>query len=188
MITYDHIMVRFGELSTKGKNKKDFINALAINIKNGLKEYTDLTFDVRYDHIYIELNGTDYKPVMDRLTEISGIHALSLVHKCEKDIEVIKEHALELFKLETGKTFKIVTKRSDKAYPLISDQINRLVATHLFKNVPDIKVDVHNPEIELGIEIRVEAAYIFASTVEGAGGYPLGVGGKTMHLLSGGLA
>ena len=187
MITYDHIMVRFGELSTKGKNKKDFINALAINIKNALKEYKDLVFDVRYDHIYIELNGTDYKPVMDRLTEISGIHALSLVHKCEKDIEVIKEHALELFKLETGKTFKIVTKRSDKSYPLISDQINRLVATHLFKNVPDIKVDVHNPEIELGIEIRAEAAYIFASTVEGAGGYPLGVGGKTMHLLSGGI-
>ena len=145
MITYDHIMVRFGELSTKGKNKKDFINALAINIKNALKEYSNLVFDVRYDHIYIELNGTDYKPVMDRLTEISGIHALSLVHKCEKDIEVIKEHALELFKLETGKTFKIVTKRSDKSYPLISDQINRLVATHLFKNVPDIKVDVHNP-------------------------------------------
>ena len=187
MITYDHIMVRFGELSTKGKNKKDFINALAINIKNALKEYKDLVFDVRYDHIYIELNGTDYKPVMDRLTEISGIHALSLVHKCDKDIEVIKEHALELFKLEKGKTFKIVTKRSDKTYPLISDQINRLIATHFFKNVPDIKVDVHNPDIQLGIEIRAEAAYIFATTIEGAGGYPLGVGGKSMHLLSGGI-
>ena len=187
MITYDHIMVRFGELSTKGKNKKDFINALAINIKNALKEYKDLVFDVRYDHIYIELNGIDYKPVMDRLTEISGIHALSLVHKCDKDIEVIKEHALELFKLEKGKTFKIVTKRSDKSYPLISDQINRLVATYFFKNIPDIKVDVHNPEIQLGIEIRAEAAYIFATTIEGAGGYPLGVGGKTMHLLSGGI-
>ena len=122
MITYDHIMVRFGELSTKGKNKKDFINALAVNIKNALKEYTSLDFDVRYDHIYIGLNDTDYHPIMDRLTEISGIHALSLVHKCDKDIEVIKEHALELFKLETGKTFKVVTRRSDKSYPLISDQ------------------------------------------------------------------
>ena len=187
MIDYDYIMVRFGELSTKGKNKKDFIKVLFNNISYALKEYASIKIISRYDHIYVYLNGNNYEPIIEILQDISGIHALSLVHKCEKDIEVIKEHALELFKLETGKTFKIVTKRSDKAYPLISDQINRLVATHLFKNVPDIKVDVHNPEIELGIEIRAEAAYIFASTVEGAGGYPLGVGGKTMHLLSGGI-
>jgi len=187
MITYDRIMVRFGELSTKGKNKKDFINALALNIKNSLKEYKDLQFEVMYDHIYVELNGIDYKPVLDRLTEVSGIHALSLVHRCEKDINVIKEHALELFKLETGKTFKIVAKRGDKSFPMISDQINRTVATYFFQNVPGIKVDVHNPEVEMGIEIRNEAAYIFSHTVEGAGGYPLGVGGKSMHLLSGGI-
>lgn len=187
MITYDRIMVRFGELSTKGKNKKDFINALALNIKNSLKEYKELQYEVMYDHIYVELNGTNFEPVLERLTEVSGIHALSLVHRCEKDIEVIKEHALELFKLESGKTFKVVAKRSDKSFPLISDQINRIIAGHFFRNVPGISVDVHNPEITIGIEIRNEAAYIFTRTIEGAGGYPLGVGGKSMHLLSGGI-
>jgi len=187
MIKYDHIMVRFGELSTKGKNKKDFIDALAFNIKNALKEFKELSFDVRYDHIYIKLNDADYEKVLSRLKDISGIHALSLVHKCEKDIEVIKEHALELFKLEDGKTFKIQAKRSDKTYPMISDEINRTIATHLFKNVSDIKVDVHNPDILLCIEVREDAAYIFTNTIEGSGGYPLGVGGKTMHMLSGGI-
>ena len=186
MIKYDRIMIRFGELSTKGKNKKDFIRVLYNNIKRSLKEFPSLSFELRFDHIYVILNDEDYEPVLNRLKEISGIQGLSLVFKCEKDIDVIKESCLELIKLEEGKTFKIECKRSDKRFPLISDQIKRIVAGNILKNT-QFRVDVHNPDILLSIEIHDEGAYIFSSTVLGCGGYPLGVGGKTMHMLSGGI-
>ena len=187
MINYDHIMVRFGELNTKGKNKKDFINTLASNIKAALKEWPNLTLENRYDHIYVGLNNTPYEEVMERLQEVSGIHALSLVYRCEKDVNIIKENALALIREEEGKTFKVKVKRGDKTFPLISDEITRIVAGHILRNSPNLKVDVHNPDILLSIEVRQEAAYIFTKTVPGAGGYPLGVGGKTMHMLSGGI-
>ena len=187
MITYDHIMIRFGELSTKGKNKKDFIRTLADNVKNALKDWTSLSFETRYDHIYVGLNNLPYEPIIERLQDVSGIHALSLVYRCSKDIEDIKNSALALMQEEKPKTFKVKVKRSDKTYPIISDDITRIVAAHVLRNTPDLKVDVHNPETLLSIEVRQEAAYIFTKTVLGAGGYPLGVGGKTMHMLSGGI-
>ena len=187
MITYDHIMIRFGELSTKGKNKKDFIRTLADNVKNALKDWPELSFETRYDHIYVGLNNLPYEPVMERLQDVSGIHALSLVYRASKDLEDIKNSALALMKEENAKTFKVKVKRGDKTYPMISDEITRVVAAHVLRNTPDLKVDVHNPEVLLSIEVRQEAAYIFTKTVLGAGGYPLGVGGKTMHMLSGGI-
>ena len=187
MITYDHIMIRFGELSTKGKNKKDFIRTLADNIKNALKDWPELSFETRYDHIYVGLNNLPYEPIIERLQDVSGIHALSLVYRASKDIEDIKNSALALMKEEHGKTFKVKVKRGDKTYPIISDEITRIVAGHVLRNTPELKVDVHNPEILLSIEVRQEAAYIFCKTFLGAGGYPLGIGGKTMHMLSGGI-
>ncbi len=187
MINYDHIMVRFGELNTKGKNKKEFIRTLGVNIKNALKDFDKLSLEVRYDHIYVGLNDTPYQEVLERLQEVSGIYALSLVYRCQKDIEIIKSSALTLIKEEEGKTFKVKVKRGDKTFPLISDEITRIVAGHILRNSPELKVDVHNPDILLSIEVRQEAAYIFTKTVLGAGGYPLGVGGKTMHMLSGGI-
>lgn len=188
MITYDHIMVRFGELSTKGKNKINFIRVLFHNCQRALKEFDKLHIYMRHDHIYVELNGVDYKPVIERLQEVSGIQGLSLVHKSlDRDIENIKNISLELIKQEAGKTFKVHVKRTDKKYPLISDQITRIVAGHILKSGLGLTVDVHNPDIMLSIEVRDEAVYIFSHTFPGAGGYPLGVGGKAMHMLSGGI-
>ena len=188
MINYDHIMVRFGELNTKGKNKKDFIKTLAVNIRNALKDFPNLSFETRYDHIYVGLNNMGYEPVLDRLQEVSGIYALSLVYRSEKDVDIVKQNALALIQEEEGRTFKVKVKRGDKTFPLVSDEITRIVAGHILKNSNDrFKVDVHNPDILLSIEVRNEATYIFTKTVLGAGGYPLGVGGKTMHMLSGGI-
>ena len=187
MITYDHIMIRFGELSTKGKNKKDFIRILADNVRNALKDWPELSFETRYDHIYVGLNNLPYLPIVERLQDVSGIRGLSLVYRASKDLEDIKESALNLIKEEEGKTFKVKVKRGDKTYPLISDEITRIVAGHILRNSPNLKVDVHNPDILLSIEVRNEASYIFCKTYLGAGGYPLGVGGKTMHMLSGGI-
>ena len=186
MISYDYIMVRFGELSTKGKNKNEFIRCLYLNIKHALKEFDGLVVETRYDHIYVHLNGNDYEPVISRLQDVSGIHALSLVHKTENDIEKIKADSLELIKQEKGKTFKVNCKRGNKQFPMVSDEIVRAVAPVILKNT-ELKVDVHNPDILLQIEVRNEGTYIFVKTFEGAGGYPLGVGGKSMHMLSGGI-
>lgn len=185
-MNYDHIMVRFGELSTKGKNKKDFIRLLGKNIKNALKEYPSLTFDILYDHIYVKLNGMDEKQVIGKLQDVSGIYSLSLVLKTSDEIENIKEKSLELISNEEGKTFKIKCKRSNKSYPLNSEEIIPLVAGNILAHT-NLKVDVHNPDISMSIEIRDEAAYIFAHTYLGAGGYPLGIGAKTMMMISGGI-
>ena len=186
MISYDHIMVRFGELSTKGKNKKEFISILFFNIKHALKEFPNVTVSSRYDHIYVHLNGENEEPIIARLQDVSGIQALSLVHKCENDIEVIKAASLELIKHEEGKTFKVKVKRGNKRFPMDSDQITRVVAPVILRNT-ELKVDVHNPDILLQIEVRDEGTYIFTKTISGAGGYPLGVAGKSMHMLSGGI-
>ena len=165
MIKYDHIMVRYGELSTKGKNKGDFIHTLFINIKRALKDFPEVELKERHDHIYIQLNNYDYNPIIERLQDVSGIQGLSLVYKAtDRDIDNLKDLSLKLIKNEKGKTFKVNVKRSDKSYPLISDQITRIVAGHILKKMGDrLKVDVHNPDIMLSIEVRAEAAYIFCT-------------------------
>ena len=186
MVSYDHIMVRFGELSTKGKNKKDFIRILYTNIKHSLSDFPLLTFETRYDHIYVHLNGQDYEPVISRLQDVSGIQGLSLVCKVDNDIKQIQDASLELIKLEEGKTFKVKAKRANKRFEINSETITRMVAPVILKNT-NLKVDVHNPDILLNIEVRDEGTYIFVKTYLGAGGYPLGVAGKSMHMLSGGI-
>jgi len=183
---YDHIMVRFGELSTKGKNKKEFIRILARNIRNALRDFSSLEFIVRLDHIYIKLNDVDPDEIIPILQGISGIHALSLVLKTDDEINNVKKVCLDLIKQEEGQTFKVHSRRANKKYPIISDQINREVAGEILRNT-SLKVDVHNPDILLSIEMREEGCYIFTKTYQGAGGYPLGVGGKIMHMLSGGI-
>lgn len=183
---YDYIMIRFGELSTKGKNKKDFIRLLTKNIKLNLCNFKNLTFETFYDHIYVKLNDEDYKEVITSLQDVSGIHSMSLVLRTEDNIENLKKVCLELISQEEGKTFKVKAKRANKAYPIISDQINRIIAGEILKNT-SLTVDVHNPDILLSIEIRNEGAYVFTKTFKGAGGYPLGAGGRIMHMLSGGI-
>lgn len=163
MIKYDYIMIRFGELSTKGKNKKQFIHLLFNNIKHSLKDFPSITIEERYDHIYVKLNDEDYREVIERLQDISGIQAMSLVHRSESDIEVIKKDVLELVKQEKGETFKVTCKRSNKKFPMVSDDIIRNVAPVILKNT-SLKVDVHNPDILVSIEVREEGAYIFTST------------------------
>ncbi|MCI6357382.1 MAG: tRNA 4-thiouridine(8) synthase ThiI [Erysipelotrichaceae bacterium] len=183
---YDHIMVRFGELSTKGKNKKDFIFRLGDNIRNALKEYKSLTYQVRMDHIYIKLNDENPETVIERLKDVSGIYSFSLVIKTDTDIENLKNVVLDLLLKENKKTFKMRAKRADKLYPIISDDINRIIAGHVLKN-SEYKVDVHNPDVLVSITIRNDAAYIYTSDILGAGGYPLGVGGKALMMMSGGI-
>ena len=183
---YDHIMVRFGELSTKGKNKHEFIKVLARNIKGALSDFNNIEIISKFDHIYVKLNDNDPEKIIEILQDVSGIQGLSLVLLTDDNIENLRKVCLELVKQEEGKTFKVHARRANKKYPLISDQINREIAKVILQNT-DLKVDVHNPDILVSIEIREEGAFVFTHTYKGAGGYPLGVGGKIMHMLSGGI-
>ncbi|MDD3383627.1 MAG: tRNA uracil 4-sulfurtransferase ThiI [Bacilli bacterium] len=183
---YEHILIRFGELNTKGKNKKDFIIALFHNIKKVLKKFEKLEFLRAHDRIYIHLNGEDENEVIKILKEVSGIANMSLVTKTSKDITSIINVALDLALQQEVGTFKVKTTRSDKSFPYHSDEINRSVANEILNNTKH-HVDVHNPDFYVKIEIRNEGAFIFSNVIKGAGGYPLGVGGKALALISGGI-
>ncbi len=185
-MTGKHFMIRFGELSTKGDNKKQFIQSLGKNVRHALKDFPSLTFQVTHDHIFVGVNEEDEEAVLSRLQEVSGIQRISLVLPVEKDIDKIAELALELAKKENGKTFKIETKRIDKSFPLKSYEICVKVADHILEN-SSYAVDVHNPDVTIHVEIAESSAYVYAHEYPGCGGYPLGMNGKVLLLLSGGI-
>jgi thiamine biosynthesis protein ThiI len=183
----DIVMVRFGELSTKGKNIADFIRKLGDNIRIALHDFKNLKFDIKHDHIYIELNGEDFEAVASRLKMVPGLLSFSLVEALPRDMEKVKARALEMALNSSKKTFKIITKRTDKLFPLVSDQINRTVAGYILQNDPNIKVDVHTPELEIHITVREDVIYIYSESIPGLGGYPVGVAGKALMMISGGI-
>ncbi len=185
---YNHILVRFGELTTKGKNRKTFIQKLYKNTKEALKEFPALTYQLTYDRLYILLNGENQEAVCVRLKKVFGIHSFSLALKVETDLENIKEAACYLINTTEGQTFKIDTKRNDKSFPMQSQDISRAVAGYIFHNSQkDLKVDVHHPEIRIRIELRAKETYVMNDVIYGAGGYPVGIGGKALLMLSGGI-
>ncbi len=180
------IMVRYGELSTKGKNKKDFIDCLARNIKRMLIKYDSLTYEVKRDHIYIHLNDENLNEVSSVLQNVSGLSSFSYVYRIDNNLEKMKEFALNLLLKENKKTFKIRAKRVDKTFPMVSDEINRHIAGYILSH-SDYKVDVHNPDVLVSLTIREDFTYIYTNDIQGLGGYPLGMQGKAMMMLSGGI-
>ncbi|MBS4976532.1 MAG: tRNA 4-thiouridine(8) synthase ThiI [Eubacterium sp.] len=185
-MTYDHILVRFGELSTKGKNRKDFIKRLLTNVKNALRDFNELTYERTHDRMYIMLNGEDHEAVAKHLQQVFGISSFSFAVKVASDIEVIKQTCLVLAKQSDAQTFKIEARRSFKQFPMVSDEINREVAGEILRNT-DIKVNVREPQLRIQIELHQEATYIMTGKIKGNGGYPVGVGGKALVMLSGGI-
>lgn len=183
---YDHILIRYGELALKGKNRKVFIKQLTSNIKKALSAFPALEYDAQHDRMYIFLNGEPSDEVSEIISKVFGISSLSLAVKVESDMDAILNACLQILPLEDEKTFKVAARRSDKMFPLISDQINRQVATAVLKN-SNWKVDVHHPDIKIIVEVHHDATYIMTNRIEGAGGMPTGAGGKAMLLLSGGI-
>lgn len=183
---YTTILVRFGELNTKGKNKKTFIQKLFTNIKRALKNYPNLEYIKAHDRIYIELNDEDPKSVCDSLEIVSGIQNFSLAVRVEKDKDAIVNKAYELACLKEGKTFKVKVKRADKNFPHHSDDMVRFIASKILKE-SNFKVNVHEPDFYVQADIRLEGAFVFTNVIQGAGGFPLGIGGKALLLMSGGI-
>lgn len=186
---YDRILIRYGEISTKGRNRNKFIDKLRKSVRKAIEDFPKAHVQSDRDRMYVLLNGEDGIKVSERLKNVFGIQSFSPAVKVEKDITVMKAAALDLFKrlYSDGKTFKITGKRSDKKFELDTNEINYEFGGYLLTNIPGLKVDVKNPDINLQIEVRDEAAYLSAETIRGAAGLPVGSSGKAMLMLSGGI-
>lgn len=186
---YAEIMVRYGELSTKGKNRMRFINQLKRNIQHVLSVYPDVSIRSTRDRTHIYLNGTDYQVVAEDLTKIFGIQAFSPVYKVEKDVLALKAAVQTIMQelYRDGLTFKISTKRSDHAFELDSRDLNQLLGAAVFEVLPKIQAQMKGPDVNLKVEIREDAAYLSHEEIKGAGGLPVGTSGRGMLMLSGGI-
>jgi tRNA uracil 4-sulfurtransferase len=179
------IFIKYGELSTKKNNKNYFIKVLKNNIEKNINNI-EVTYD--FGRMFINVLDNNYDLVIDKLKDIFGIHEIVICEKYnELDIESIKENTLNSIKNLEFKTFKVETKRSNKSYPIKSIEVSKLIGGYILKNIPNIKVDVNNPELLINIEIRNEEVLIYHESIPGIGGYPVGTLGKGLLMLSGGI-
>lgn len=187
---YDEIMVRYGELSTKGHNKRHFIERLGTNVRDALHKFPDVKVHPKADRMHVVLNGTDSNEVMKHLKLVFGIQTFSPVVKVAKNYDDVRQAAHELManQIDGPHTFKIETKRSDHHFKMDTFQMNRQLGGDLLDDFPDkLTVDVHHPDITVLVEIRLDAIYISSEVIPGAGGLPVGTAGKGMMMLSGGI-
>lgn len=185
-INYDHVVVRYGELSTKGKNRKDFTRQLTSNIKKRLKDHSALTYNTLHDGLFIKLNGEDYKTIRKELKDVFGYSYFSGAIRVNKDIDELKKVTLSLAESHEAKTFKIATKRHDKSFPMRSDEINRALAGNILHNT-SLLVDVHQPDLMIYVSVDKDFIYVMDEKVRGGGGYPTGINGMAMVMMSGGI-
>ncbi|QHZ48058.1 tRNA uracil 4-sulfurtransferase ThiI [Bacillus sp. NSP9.1] len=186
---YDYILIRFGEISTKGKNRRLFVDRLKRNMKMVLRDFKNIRYESTRDRMTLMLNGEDAEPVIARLKHVFGIQSFSLAVKCETNLDSIKETALASVQQQykPGDTFKVSTKRAYKQFELNTNEMNAEIGGHILRNTDSLSVDVHSPDIHLRIEIREDATYLTFRDEKGAGGLPVGSGGKAMLMISGGI-
>ncbi|CRH92098.1 Probable tRNA sulfurtransferase [Chlamydia trachomatis] len=188
-MNYSEIMVRYGELSTKGKNRMRFINKLKNNIQEALFIYPDVTVHFDRDRGHVYLNGTDYQPVAASLQKIFGIQNFAPSYKVEKSVSALRQAVQDIMKAiyKEGMTFKVAARRSDHSFELDSRDLNQELGGAVFEAIPNVQVQMKSPDITLRVEIREDAAYISHEEIKGAGGLPVGTSGKGMLMLSGGI-
>lgn len=179
------IMIQYGELTTKKANRKIFVQKLRQQVELVLKEY-DVTITHNLIRMYIESELKDLNDIVTKLKNVFGIHGIIIGYSVDTNIDKISEKALALAQSKPYQTFKIETKRADKEFPMHSDQMNRAIASVILQNT-DLKVDVHTPDLLLKIEIRKDKTVLYSDTIKGLGGYPVGVQGKGLLMLSGGI-
>jgi thiamine biosynthesis protein ThiI len=185
---YDYILVKYGDLTLKGKNQHIFRR----NINNQMvfkMEHLNIDFKFQHDLAVIQLNQVEPEKVIDILDHISGLSSYALTKACDFDLDTIIDYSVEIIQKEITqpKRFKIETKRADKNVPLTSLEISQKVAKKILGRCQNLKVDVHNPEETLFIEVRNDQTYIYLRKIEGIGGYPTSMGGRGLVMLSGGI-
>ena len=196
---YNSIIVIYGEIGIKGKNRYIFENKLIKNIKNMLKPIDKFNVYKEYGRVYVDLGDYEYDEVCEEVKKVFGVvgvcPAVKVLRNNEEDVEVayqkLKETALQMLeeKIENGaKTFKVESRRGDKSFRLTSQDMSIDIGGYLLSNVGDrIKVDINNPEVKIRCELRENNVVVYSDTVPGYGGLPIGTNGKAMSLLSGGI-
>jgi len=180
------ILIKYGELTTKKDNRKVFINILSRYLSEKLKDF-NVKIIKDYARMYISFDEVYQEEILSVLKNTFGIHAFNLAYKVNTNSDDIKEKVLSLLKDIDFKTFKVVTNRRDKSFSICSMDFNNVIGGHVLKNIPDIKVDVKNPDIYVNIEINKDETYIYFNDIKGIGGYPYGSLGKGLLMLSGGI-
>jgi tRNA uracil 4-sulfurtransferase len=177
------LLVKFSsEITLKGLNRKSFEDVLIRNIKSSIGQ----DYNIKKDsgRLFIDEYAED---TIEKITKIFGVLSVAEADVVEKDVEQIGAAAVEqLKKIGNVKTFKVESKRGDKKFPLNSLEISRTIGGIILKNIPDINVDVHNPEIVIRVEVR-DMAYVFSKEYKGVAGMPYKTSGKGVLLLSGGI-
>ncbi|NLC11231.1 MAG: tRNA 4-thiouridine(8) synthase ThiI [Firmicutes bacterium] len=183
------LLVRYGELGLKGKNRRFFEKTLGQNIKSTLLDLQDFKMSYQHRRLIIEINEELLQEALDRLSKVFGIASLSRVWTTPLDLELIKEQALLLLKktLPRGGSFKVQTRRANKKFSYNTYEMNSELGAHLLRNTDGYFVDVHEPDATINVEIREQEAFLYSSSLPGAGGLPVGVTGKGLLLLSGGI-
>lgn len=187
------ILIRYGEIHLKGQNRPFFEKALHKNIKNSLRSFPDVKVIRAQGRYYVE-NYEDEASIIDALTRVFGIVSISPAYKLGKDFAVLGAAVEQMTATylaqrpaDTIVSFKVESRRADKTYPLNSMDISKKLGSRLLSAYPDrLKVDVHDPDLRVNVEIR-EHAYIYHQVIKGAGGMPVGTNGKAALLLSGGI-
>lgn len=179
------IIIKYGELTTKKDNINYFIKVLKDNIKKAL---INVESEITYDKGRMFIKTSSYEEVLEKLKKVFGIHEIIIGYELEDNsYQNIKDNIISLVKGKKFDTFKVVSKRSDKTYPLNSMELSRKLGGELLKCMHNIKVDVHNPELTINVEVRNKCALIYFEKHRGLGGYPVGTLGKGMLMLSGGI-
>lgn len=178
------LLIKYGELTTKKGNRKFFIQTLEKNIRSILKKFN---FEIEYDYVrmYIKCEEWDVEEIVSSLQKVFGIHGIVICHKANTKDEIF-EIALKLLKESGAKTFKVETVRADKSFPIPSMEFSRQLGGYLLKNLK-VKVDVHHPAEIIKVEIRREGNFVYVKETPGIGGYPVGIQGKGILMLSGGI-
>ena len=179
------ILIKYGELTTKKANRNQFIKQLKKNI---LKMLENENLEIKYDmsRMYIYVEESKLESIVSKLKKVFGLHGIVIGHIVDNNIDTLKKQVLEILQNENFKTFKVETKRADKNYPIHSGDVNHILGTHILKNI-DCKVDVHNPDLIVHVEIRSDLTFIYTKETTGIGGYPVGIAGKGLLMLSGGI-
>lgn len=187
---WHEILVRYGEITTKGRNRNQFINRLRDNLKSTFKDLEGMKIRLERDRMYISSSSDDeMNALIERLPDVFGIQSFSPVAECETSLEAMKALGKEIVSgLDyKGKSFKVNVKRSYKQFELETYELNRVIASHVLTELPGMTVEMKNPDIELRVEVREDATYMMVDVIAGSTGLPVGSNGKALLLLSGGI-
>ncbi len=183
-------LLKLGEVVLKGLNRRSFEDKLLSNVRRRLRGCGSFQVYLRQSTIYVEPQGEcDMEAAWEACRQVFGVVSIARAVPCEKTVEAITDTAEKYLASEfaNAKSFKVESKRADKSYYLNSIQISQEVGGELAERFPSVAVDVHNPDLTVYVEIREKAAYVHAPAVPGAGGLPVGMGGRAVSLLSGGI-